>query len=127
MRIGDERESENVEDMRGAGGGFPIGGGLGIGGILLALAASYFFGIDPSFVMNMLEGRPTTQAPVQTQPALHPRDEKAVFVAKVLASTEDTWTAVFRESGQRYAPPKLVLFTGHVPTACGLGPAAHAP
>ncbi|MGZ5150485.1 MAG: KPN_02809 family neutral zinc metallopeptidase, partial [Burkholderiales bacterium] len=131
MRIEDERESDNVEDMRGAsGGGFPIGGrGLGIGGVLIALAASFFFGIDPSFVLNLLQGVPTSQAPVSSAPAPRPpeNDPRAIFVSRVLASTEDTWSEIFSEAGRRYVPPKLVLFTGSFPTACGLGRAAAGP
>jgi uncharacterized protein len=131
MRIEDERESDNVEDRRGAsGGGFPIGGrGLGIGGVLIALAASFFFGIDPSFVLNLLQGVPTSQAPVSSAPAPRPpeNDPRAIFVSRVLASTEDTWSAIFSEAGRRYVPPKLVLFTGSFPTACGVGRAAAGP
>ncbi|MEN3353320.1 MAG: uncharacterized protein V7640_1478 [Betaproteobacteria bacterium] len=132
MRIEDERESDNVEDMRGAsGGGFPIGGrGLGIGGVLIALAASYFFGIDPSVVMGLLQGEPrVAQAPVASGPAPRPpeSDQKAIFVSRVLASTEDGWREIFSEAGRRYVPPKLVLFTGSFPTACGLGRAAAGP
>jgi predicted metalloprotease len=128
MRIGDERESDNVEDYRGSsGGGFPIGGGLGIGGVAIALIASYFFGIDPSFVMSMLEGSGSQSAVQQAPPGPQPKDEKAVFVSKVLASTEDAWTQVFSEAGQKYIPPKLVLFTGHFPTACGMGQSAAGP
>jgi predicted metalloprotease len=132
MRIGDERESDNVEDMRGVGGGggFPIGGrGLGIGGILIALAASYFLGVDPGFVLNLLSGGSTQQAPVSSGPAPKPpqSDQRAVFVSRVLASTEDTWSGIFSEAGRRYVPPKLVLFTGSFPTACGMGQAAAGP
>ena len=132
MRIGDERESDNVEDMRGVGGGggFPIGGrGLCIGGVLIALAASYFLGIDPGFVLNLLSGGSSQQAPVATGPAPKPpqSDQRAVFVSRVLASTEDTWSEIFSEAGRRYVPPKLVLFTGSFPTACGMGQAAAGP
>lgn len=131
MRIEDERQSENVEDMRGAGGGFPIGGrGLGIGGVVLALVASYFFGIDPSFLMSVLGGGGGPSEPsASSAPAPRPLqgDEKAVFVSRVLASTEDAWGAIFQDAGRRYAPPKLVLFTGSFPTACGMGQAAAGP
>jgi predicted metalloprotease len=126
VRIGDERESSNVEDMRGAGG-FRIGGGLGIGGVVVALVASYFFGVDPSFLMSMLQGQQTVQAPAQSQAGGQPRDEKGVFVSKVLASTEDAWTGIFREAGKRYVPAKLVLFSGQFPTACGMGQSAAGP
>lgn len=129
MRIEDERESDNVEDRRGMSG-LPIGGrGLGVGGVLVALVASYFLGIDPGVVLGLLQGV-GTQAPV-TEPGPAPRppatDQKAVFVSRVLASTEDAWAQIFGESGRRYPPPKLVLFTRAYPTACGLGQAAAGP
>jgi predicted metalloprotease len=132
MRIDDERESQNVEDMRGSGGGdggFPLGRGMGVGAVVIALAASYFFGIDPGVVLGLLQGNPgVEQAPVTGRgPAPPPTDQKAVFVSRVLASTEDTWTQIFGESGKRYSAPKLVLFSGSFPTACGLGQAAAGP
>jgi predicted metalloprotease len=49
------------------------------------------------------------------------------FVSKVLADTEDTWRAIFRQSGRQYQDPKLVLFTGATPTACGTGQTAMGP
>lgn len=49
------------------------------------------------------------------------------FLRRVLGATEDTWQAIFAKSGQRYKEPKLVLFAGSVPTACGLGSAASGP
>jgi predicted metalloprotease len=133
MRIEDERESDNVEDMRGvsSGGGFGIGGrGLSIGGVIVALVASYIFGVDPRYLLGMMEGQQTTsQAPVTSAPGPRapPTDEKAVFVSRVLASTEDTWTQIFSDAGRRYTPPKLVLFTGSFPTGCGMGQAAAGP
>jgi predicted metalloprotease len=131
MRLGDERESSNVEDMRGSGGGFGMGRSIGIGSILIALVGSYVFGIDPSVILSLLSGGgPVAQAPVESgQPAPHPPagDEKAVFVSRVLASTEDAWNGMFAASGSRYPPPKLVLFSGSFPTACGMGQAAAGP
>ena len=132
MQIDDERESDNVEDMRGAsGGGFPIGGrGLGVGGIVIALIASYLFGVDPGVILGLLQGTPTvSHAPIASRPAPRPpeSDHKAVFVSRVLASTEDAWTTIFSQAGKHYTRPKLVLFTGSFPTACGMGQAAAGP
>src|SRR5512146_2313206 len=122
MRLDDERESENVEDRRGGGGrrAVGVGGGLGIGGIVLALAASYFLGIDPSVLLGLFSGGDMAPAP-QSVPASKPpaSDEMARFVSKVLADTEDTWRGIFRQAGRQYQDPKLVLFTGATPTACG--------
>ena len=56
MRWDDLRESTNVEDVRASTGG---GTGLkvGVGGTLLALAASYFLGIDPRLLLGLLGPR----------------------------------------------------------------------
>ncbi|MEI2635417.1 MAG: neutral zinc metallopeptidase [Methylotenera sp.] len=124
MRLDNERESENVEDRRGSGG-FPIGGrSIGIGTIALALVAMYF-GVDPSVVLNIGQGV-SQNAPVEAKPI--PQDDPAArFVAKVLGSTEDTWGKLFQNSGHEYPAPKLVLFSGQTPTACGSGQAAMGP
>lgn len=128
MRLDDERESSNVEDRRGeGGGGFSIGGGsIGIGTIVVALVAMYF-GVDPSVVLNMGQGL-QQNAPQQSESRPIPADDPmAKFVSKVLASTEDTWGKLFADSGKEYPPPKLVLFTGQTGTSCGTGQAAMGP
>ena len=132
----DGRESDNVEDRRGQSGrGLPGGarigrGGLGAGAVVLALVASYFLGIDPRIVLGLLGGAdvgapPQVQAPAT--PAAKPSDALGRFVAVVLADTEDTWRAVFRAAGSTYREPKLVLFSGSYPTACGMGQSAAGP
>jgi len=129
MRLDDERESDNVEDRRGEGGrrSFGVGRGAGIGAIVLALAASYFFGIDPTVILGLFSGAGSPA--VQSVPAHKPpaNDEMARFVSKVLADTEDTWRTIFRQAGRQYQDPKLVLFTGATPTACGTGQTAMGP
>ncbi len=129
MRLDDERESDNVEDRRGEsfGGGLAGGGSLSLGGILLVLVASYFLNINPLSLLGMLEEAPapTQHSSVAQRPPAD--DEMSRFVRKVLASTEDTWQGIFRESGQQYQDPKLVLFSGATPTACGTGQAAMGP
>jgi uncharacterized protein len=126
MRLDDQRESDNLEDRRGGGGG--IGrGGLGLGGIVLVLVVSYFTGINPATLLGIVEQTPLArqEAPPAQKPPVD--DQMARFVSKVLASTEDTWIEVFRASGRQYEEPKLVLFTGVTPTACGTGQAAMGP
>jgi hypothetical protein len=129
MQLDDERESENIEDRRGAGGrgGFGVGKGVGLGTVLLALAASYFLGIDPSVILGIFSGggAPMTQSvPAHKPPA---NDEMARFVSKVLADTEDTWRGIFRQAGRPYQDPKLILYTGATPSACGTGQTAMGP
>lgn len=129
MRLDDERESSNVEDRRGSdgGGGGLIGGkSIGIGTIALALVAMYF-GVDPNVVLNMGQGLQGQQQQAPAAKAIPQDDPQAKFVAKVLASTEDTWGEIFQQSGKQYTPPKLVLFSGSTPTSCGTGQAAMGP
>ena len=125
MRLDEQEESSNVEDRRGSGGGMRIGGkGIGIGTIALALVAMYF-GVDPALVMNIGQGIGQNEQ-VESK-AIPQNDPAAKFVAKVLGSTEDTWDKIFKNSGQQYPAPKLVLFSGQTPTACGSGQAGMGP
>ena len=121
MRLGNQRASRNVEDRRG----MAIGGGIGIGGILIAVIA-YFLGFDPGSVVQIEQqvGAPGTQ---QEAPRGAPSDEAGQFVSKVLGSTEDVWGPIFERSGARYRPPTLVLYDGLVRSACGMGQAAMGP
>ncbi|HYX74150.1 MAG TPA: neutral zinc metallopeptidase [Steroidobacteraceae bacterium] len=125
MRWDDLRESTNVEDVRASTGG-GAGLKLGVGGTLLALAASYFLGIDPRLLLGLMSAVPTQQS----APAAHygtPQDEQGRFIAAVLGETEDTWSAIFQQAGREYIPPKLVLYRNAMPTACGTGSAAAGP
>jgi len=135
MRMDGQEESSNVEDARGSGGGgggggFRFGGGgVGLGTIAVALVAGWIFGINPLTVLGLLsgDGAPMQQSapgPAHAPPA---GDAQARFVSLVLRSTEVVWTDVFREAGQTYQPPKLRLFSGSEPTACGRGEAAMGP
>lgn len=123
MQLDDQNESSNVEDRRG--GGLISRGGIGIGTVVVALAASYFFGIDPSVILGLASN--TQQAAPVAAHKPPADDAMARFVSKILASTETTWEAVFSASGARYQQPKLVLFTGSTPTACGTGQSAMGP
>ena len=123
MQLGDQRESDRIDDRRGGGG--MLGGGLGIGGIIAVLAISYFTGISPSTLMNMVGGG----APAETQAQKAPPqdDPTAHFVAKVLGSTEDIWSDEFKKLNRSYEKPTLTLFSGATQTACGQGQAAMGP
>lgn len=132
MRWEGHRESSNVEDMRsggGGGGGLPIGGGLGIGAIVLAVVGGAIFGINPLTILEILGGGGAPVAQQQQGPAQAPpaNDRGAQFVSVVLADTEDVWSKLFQAGGAQYAAPKLVLFRGAVGTACGTGQSAMGP
>src|SRR5215218_7140817 len=102
MRMDGQEESSNVEDVRGMSGGGGGGFGIGDGGGQVV----------------------QQQGPAPAPPA---NDAGAKFVSQILRSTEQVWTDVFRESGRSYQAPKLVLFSGSWPTACGQGQSAMGP
>ena len=131
MKWEGNRESDNVEDRRsGGGGGFGglLGGrSIGIGTIVVALVGGWALGINPLTILGMLSGggvEQVQQAPAQRPPA---DDRMAKFVSTVLADTEDVWKDLFTKGGSTYREPKLVLFRGSTPTACGGGQAAMGP
>jgi predicted metalloprotease len=132
MKWEGNRQSDHVEDRRDGGsssGGGGLGGrGIGLGSIAIALLASYFFGINPMTVLNVLSGgspAPQTQSAPAHKPPVD--DRMAAFVSTVLADTEDVWKNVFNQGGATYKEPKLVLFRGATSTACGPGQAAMGP
>jgi uncharacterized protein len=119
--------SSNVEDRRGqgAGGRGLIGGGIGA---ILLVVVGMLFGIDPRVMLGLADGLQQIQAPVETPgKAGAPTDEMGRFVAVVLGDTEKTWNMLFQQLGRDYQEPRLVLFTGATPTACGTGQAAMGP
>jgi predicted metalloprotease len=122
MDLGNQRASGNVEDRRGIG---MVGGGLGVGGIVVAVIA-YFLGFDPGTALNVAQ---QVSAPSETRQAPRgaPADEMGQFVARVLGSSEDVWSRIFQQSGEQYRPPTLVLYDGMTRSACGTGQAAMGP
>ncbi len=132
MKWEGQRQSDNVGDRRegGGGGGLRIGGrGLGIGTIAVAVVAGWIFGINPLTILGLLDGGGGVAPQVQQAPAARPpaNDPMAMFVSTVLADTEDVWGDLFKAQGGAYQQPKLVLFRGATPTACGTGQSAMGP
>jgi predicted metalloprotease len=150
MRLDDQRESSNIENRRdeggigfggaGQGAGGMGGGGLGsllgllipligskfgIVGIIVAMGALFLFNN-----MGSMTSAPPAQVSAPTPGAPAAQGQLSAtdsFVAKVLASTEDTWGKVFAASGQKYPAPTLVLFEGSVRSACGGASSASGP
>ncbi len=132
MRWEDGRESDQVEDRRGFGGGRLAIGGCGT--LVVVLVVSLLTGVSPLRILQLVNGAspPAADAgrapsgPASGQGPGAP-DPGKKFVSVVLASTEDTWSSIFAESGRQYEKPTLVLFTDATPTACGYGQAAQGP
>jgi len=116
------RRSDNIEDRRGMrlSPGI-VGGGLGT---IVIVIIGLLLGVDPGALINS-GGYETDTAAVQPS---SPADDAAKdFVSAVVGFTEDTWSEIFREGGGSYRPPKLVLYTGAVESACGFAQAAMGP
>jgi uncharacterized protein len=140
MRLDDVGHSDNIEDRRGSGGGGVMrGGGLGIGGMLLAGALAWFLGVDPRIVMGGAElisrgsGSLTQSSPGSRGPI---KDELGQFVSKIFEANEQVWKQVLPQQagqivrggdGTRYLEPNLVLYTGGTRSGCGSAQAAMGP
>lgn len=129
MRWRGRRESENVEDRRGSSprGGSLIGGGKGgIIGLLIILVGAYY-GVDLSGLVGSTSGIGTQTQQQNYQPT-EAEQELADFSKVILADTEEVWMNYFsRHFGEYYTPPKMVLYSGVTPTACGTGQSAMGP
>ncbi|HVI32617.1 KPN_02809 family neutral zinc metallopeptidase [Phenylobacterium sp.] len=125
MRWSGGRGGGNIEDRRGLG---PAGavGGLGAGGVILALIGYFVFGIDPSTTMSVVGGG--QQVEQQTGVRGTPADEAGRFVDVVATNVDDVWTQVFRQQGQQYQPPAaIVIYDQATGTGCGMGQSAMGP
>jgi uncharacterized protein len=119
------RQSGNVEDQRSlSGSGLAVGGGLGT---LVLFVIALLFGIDPRALLDQMPNQPAPTT-TQSERRVNPEEEELKnFVSVVLADTEDVWQDIFRQSGQQYREPKLVLFSNQVRSACGIAGAAVGP
>lgn len=120
MRLDGRRESTNVDDRRGK----KVGAGIGIGGLIIAGVIFLLTGkIPTNLIQNMNVSSSTETA---YQPTAE-EEELASFAKKILAGTEDVWTAEFKKMGRTYDPPKLVLFTDAVQSGCGNATSSSGP
>lgn len=152
MRWRGRRQSSNIEDRRGEGGGFGGPGGFrlpgGLGGagggggmrragggsltfLIIAGIVLWLLGINPLTILTggggSLVPTETGQTPQRPEISEQRNDEMKQFVATVLAETEDTWQQIFSETGRQYSDLTLVLFTDSVRSACGFASAASGP
>ncbi len=148
MRWEDERQSTNVDDLRGqdTGGGYGFGGGGGGGGLgmLFALLPLVARGGGGGLVVLLIIGaviflprllgsgggqeapsQPSGYSQAQGAPAAG--DEDIRFVRAVTGYTEDTWGRIFQAQGRTYEPPRVTVYTHAITTGCGAGQAAMGP
>jgi hypothetical protein len=131
MRWQGREGSENVEDRRSMGGGgrrMLIGGGGGVG-LLVILLIGMFLGVNPLKLLEVAQqNQPQGGGGAAVQAEADPAEEELrQFVSVVLRDTEVVWTRLFREQGDVYQKPTLVLFRGEVELACGFASAASGP
>jgi predicted metalloprotease len=104
-------------------------GGLGCGSLVLVLILSYFFDVNPLALLQLAEQTQVgSEAPMAPVPTGTPSDELGQFAAVVLADIEVTWSEIFRQWGEQYREPVLVLFDQpQVSSGCGFASAAVGP
>ena len=152
MRWLGDRESSNIEDQRGVGGGIGSGLPIRVGGLgaIAIVVVWLFLGVDPSVLMSIIGGEQSVQTgPAgdgsgdgsSRAPSRVPNgndnqgadnrgtgdDRTARFVKVVLADTEDVWRQTFQNMGRAYQDPKLVLYDNNVRSACGMASSASGP
>lgn len=123
MRLDGRRTSDNVDDRRGKGRGKAT---LGIGGTIIAGLIIWLMGGNPLsfFTQQAVEGMTTTNTEYKPTAA---EEEMALFSKKVLAGTEDVWTAIFKQNNMQYKAPKMVLFTSATTSGCGSASSSTGP
>lgn len=118
MKLTGRRESSNVEDLRGkGGGGLKIGGG--IGALIIAGIIAWLTGGNP---LDVLQNADLSSMTTESQGEYVPTEEEQElyhFASQILAGTEDVWTAEFKKLGKTYEAPKLRIFSGAVQSGCG--------
>lgn len=141
MRLDDLDPSDNVRDLGSGGGGFGGGGGnilfallpmllgsrLGCGTIaLIGIGAAIFMTLGGGGAL--LSGGGTTgsggQQVAQQKACDTPEELQA---CRVMTSTEQTWTKLFADGGQRYPAPVLNFYEGGVQSGCGSATSAAGP
>lgn len=127
MKLDGRRESMNVDDRRGLSGGTKAG--LGIGGILIVGLLTLLMGGDLGDVFQAVQQNGGLSAGQQTEQVAFSQEEQelATFAKRILASTEDVWTAQFAQYGLEYQAPTMVLYTNATSSGCGSANASVGP
>ena len=125
----ERKTSGGFEDRRGmSGGGKAIVGGGIIG--VVALLLTMFGGETGQVIGNILnQTQGTTQSSEQVQTRELSDEEITLgqFSEANFVYNNETWTQIFKENGQKYQEPGMVLFDDGVNTACGSATSAAGP
>lgn len=131
MRWKKARRSDNVVDQRGKG---RAGGkGLSLAAVAVIVVMGLLSGQDPLHIIGNIATQAIQQGGINTgatrsnPAATLSNDPQSEFVRAILGDTEDTWRALFKQAGQTYKDPSLILFSGKVRSACGLADSAVGP
>lgn len=133
----EDRRSQRVSGIRGGSGGiirllpavFRLLGFKGTAFLVIGIVILAALTGNLPTLLSLL-GMPSSAPTVSTSEPLQEtaeEKERVEFVSVILADTEETWSTIFSENGQRYSPPKLVLFRGVVNSACGTAQSAMGP
>ena len=127
MRWEGGKQSKNIEDRRNMKPAAMAAGGLGV---ILVMVIASLMGLDPKKVQQVMNGPKGGGGAGQqvenrtlTPEEIRSRD----FLATVLNFTEEVWGEQFAKAGEKYIPPKMVLFSEAVATRCGNAPSAVGP
>lgn len=132
MDVNNLPESTNVSEVGRGSGYAPRGGGIRVGavGTILAVVVGLFLGVNPLQILGLLSGMGSFSPGTQTSNTSGPvntKDPNNVFVSRILGSTEQTWSGIFKQLGRTYQPPQLILFHDAVDSACGQASASSGP
>jgi predicted metalloprotease len=118
------RQSGDIEDRRGLGPAHV--GGIGLGGVVLALIGYFVFGINPTTTLQAVDG---AGAPAEQQQGVQGKvaDKEGQFVDVISTNVDDVWAQSFPDQGQYRPPRAVVLYTEATGTGCGLGQTAMGP
>jgi len=126
--------TQDVIDVRGGGGGrrggaaLPVGGGLGVVGVVIFIALQLLGGGASGFNVPAGFDNATRAPSGQPIPAdQDPEKDLKDFSVYVFNSAQATWERTFSEQGENYQRAKLVLYRQGVDTACGSASSAVGP
>jgi predicted metalloprotease len=134
MRCRRGASTADVIDVRGGGGrrrgggALPVGGGLGVVGVIVFIAIQLLSGGAGGF--NVPAGFDTaTRAPSgePIPPGQDPEKDLKDFSVYVFNSVQATWERTFSDQGRDYERAKLVLYRDRVNTGCGSATSAVGP